>query len=275
MKKERLDKLLVDRKILESREKAKRYIMANLVTVDGIKINKAGTRCNVDSELIIERDENQYVSRGGLKLEKALQEFNLSVKDMIVIDVGASTGGFTDCLLQHGAKKAYCIDVGYGQLDWTLRHDNRIVNMEKTNIRALTEDKFEVKFDLATVDVSFISLTKVLPVIERLLKPLGKVVALVKPQFEAGRENVKKGGIVDDPTIHQEIIANLIREMQKIFFFVDMTFSPIKNSPGNIEYLVYLTRNHIRNQEKDFSVDIKLINNKVVEAHQYFFKNKQ
>jgi 23S rRNA (cytidine1920-2'-O)/16S rRNA (cytidine1409-2'-O)-methyltransferase len=275
MKKERLDKLLVDRKILESREKAKRYIMANLVIVDGIKINKAGTRCNVDSELVIERDENQYVSRGGLKLEKALQEFNLSVKDMIVIDVGASTGGFTDCLLQHGAKKVYCIDVGYGQLDWTLRHDNRIVNMEKTNIRALTEDKFEVKFDLATVDVSFISLTKVLPVIERLLKPLGKVVALVKPQFEAGRENVKKGGIVDDPTIHQEIIANLIREMQKIFYFVDMTFSPIKNSPGNIEYLVYLTRNHIRNQEKDFSMDIKLINNKVVEAHQYFFKNNQ
>jgi len=208
-------------------------------------------------------------------LGKALQEFNLSVKDMIVIDVGASTGGFTDCLLQHGAKKVYCIDVGYGQLDWTLRHDNRIVNMEKTNIRALTEDKFEVKFDLATVDVSFISLTKVLPVIERLLKPLGKVVALVKPQFEAGRENVKKGGIVDDPTIHQEIIANLIREMQKIFYFVDMTFSPIKNSPGNIEYLVYLTRNHIRNQEKDFSMDIKLINNKVVEAHQYFFKNNQ
>jgi 23S rRNA (cytidine1920-2'-O)/16S rRNA (cytidine1409-2'-O)-methyltransferase len=275
MKKERLDKLLVDRKILESREKAKRYIMANLVIVDGIKINKAGTRCNVDSELLIERDENQYVSRGGLKLGKALQEFNLSVKDMIVIDVGASTGGFTDCLLQHGAKKVYCIDVGYGQLDWTLRHDNRIVNMEKTNIRALTEDKFEVKFDLATVDVSFISLTKVLPVIERLLKPLGKVVALVKPQFEAGRENVKKGGIVDDPTIHQEIIANLIREMQKIFYFVDMTFSPIKNSPGNIEYLVYLTRNHIRNQEKDFSMDIKLINNKVVEAHQYFFKNNQ
>jgi 23S rRNA (cytidine1920-2'-O)/16S rRNA (cytidine1409-2'-O)-methyltransferase len=271
VKKERLDKLLVDRKIVETREKAKRYVMANLVIVDGEKINKAGTRCNIDSKIIIEKGDNQYVSRGGLKLEKALQEFNLLVKDMIVIDVGASTGGFTDCLLQHGAKKVYCIDVGYGQLDWTLRNDDRIVNMEKTNIRYLAEDNLEIKFDLATVDVSFISLSKVLPVIEGLLKPEGKVIALVKPQFEAGREKVKKGGIVNDPIIHQEIIDKLIREMKKYFSFVDMTFSPIKNSPGNIEYLVYL----IRNQKNDFSIDKTLINNKVVEAHQYFFKKNQ
>jgi len=275
VKKERLDKLLVDRKILESREKAKRYIMANMVIVDGEKINKAGTRCNIDSNIIIEKDDNQYVSRGGLKLEKALQEFNLSVNDLTVIDVGASTGGFTDCLLKHGAKKVYCIDVGYGQLDWNLRHDERIVNMEKTNIRFLAEDNFEIKFDLATVDVSFISLSKVLPVIEGLLKPEGKVVALVKPQFEAGRKNVKKGGIVNDPIIHKEIITNLIKEIKKYFIFMDMTFSPIKNSPGNIEYLIYLIRNQKSNQKNNFSINKELISNKVVEAHQYFFKKNQ
>jgi len=270
-KKERLDKLLVDRKIVESREKAKRYIMANLVLVDGEKINKAGTRCNIDSMLILEKDENQYVSRGGLKLEKALKEFNLPVKNMTVIDIGASTGGFTDCLLQHGAKQVCCIDVGYGQLDWTLRHDERIVNMEKTNIRHLTEKNIKIKFDLATVDVSFISLSKVLPVVAGLLKPEGKVVALVKPQFEAGRENVKKGGIVDNPVIHQEIIGKLIKEMKSYFTFIDMTFSPIKNSPGNIEYLVYL----IKNQNNDFDIDENLIDDKIKEAHQYFFKKNQ
>jgi len=268
IKKERLDKLLVDRKIIESREKAKRYIMANKVLVNGEKINKVGTRCNIDSELIIEEDDNQYISRGGLKLEKALKEFNLSVKDMTVIDVGASTGGFTDCLLQNGAKKVYCIDVGYGQLDWTLRHDERIVNMEKTNIRYLDENQFDFQFDLATIDVSFISLEKVLPVVKRLLKPDGEVIALVKPQFEAGRENVKKGGIVDDPNVHQETITRLVSTLRNDFNFIDITFSPIKNSPGNIEYLIYL----IKNRENKLSIDQNLINNKVAEAHQYFFK---
>lgn len=270
VKKERLDKLLVDRKIIESREKAKRYVMANKVLVNGEKINKVGTKCNIDSELIIEKEENQYISRGGLKLEKALKEFNLSVKDMTVIDVGASTGGFTDCLLQQGAKKVYCIDVGYGQLDWTLRHDNRIVNMEKTNIRYLDENQFDFQFDLATIDVSFISLEKVLPVVKELLGPDGKVIALVKPQFESGRENVKKGGIVDDPNVHQKTITRLVINLKSDFDFIDITFSSIKNSPGNIEYLIYL----IKKSEKKSSIDLNLINNKVVEAHQYFFKKK-
>ena len=268
IKKERLDKLLVDKKIIESRERAKRYIMANKVLVNGEKINKVGTRCNIDSELIIEKDDNQYISRGGLKLEKALKEFNLSVKDMTGIDVGASTGGFTDCLLKYGAKKVYCIDVGYGQLDWTLRYDKRIVNMEKTNIRYLDENQFDFKFDLATVDVSFISLEKVFPVLKGLLKPDGKVVALLKPQFEAGREKVKKGGIVDDPIVHQETITRLVSNLKDDFNFMDITFSPIKNSPGNIEYLIYLNKN----REIKVSIDLNLINNKVAEAHQYFFK---
>jgi len=271
IKKERLDKLLVDKKIIESREKAKRYIMANKVLVNGEKINKVGTRCNIDSELIIEKDDNQYISRGGLKLEKALKEFNLSVKDMTGIDVGASTGGFTDCLLKYGAKKVYCIDVGYGQLDWTLRYDKRIVNMEKTNIRYLDENQFDFKFDLATVDVSFISLEKVLPVLKGLLKPDGKVVALLKPQFEAGREKVKKGGIVDDPNVHQETITRLVSNLKNDFNFMGITFSPIKNSPGNIEYLIYL----IKNREIKYSIDLNLINNKVAEAHQYFFKKNK
>jgi 23S rRNA (cytidine1920-2'-O)/16S rRNA (cytidine1409-2'-O)-methyltransferase len=271
IKKERLDKLLVDRKIVESREKAKRYIMANLVLVDGEKINKAGTRCNIDSRLIIEKDENRYISRGGLKLEKALKVFNLLIENLTVIDIGASTGGFTDCLLQHGAKQVYCIDVGYGQLDWTLRNDKRIVNMEKTNVRHLTKNNFEIKFDLATVDVSFISLSKVLPVVAELLKPEGKVIALVKPQFEAGRENVKKGGIVDNPVIHQEIIEKLIKEMKGYYTLIDMTFSPIKNSPGNIEYLVYLSKN----QHNNFNIGTNLIHDKVKAAHKYFFKKNQ
>jgi len=268
-KKERLDKLLVDRKLVETREKAKRYIMANLVLVDNQKVNKAGARCNIESKLVIERDENQYVSRGGLKLEKALNEFGISVKDMVVIDVGASTGGFTDCLLKHGAKKVFCIDVGYGQLDWNLRNDDRVVNMEKTNIRYLSENDFDVKFDLATVDVSFISLLKVLPVIEKLLNKEGKVIALIKPQFEAGRENVKKGGIVNNPSIHKKIIDNLISEIEDYFNFTDLTFSPIKNSPGNIEFLLYLTKN----QNNVFYNDKKLIDSKVNEAHKYFEKN--
>ncbi len=270
-KKERLDKLLVDRKLVESREKAKRIIMANQVIVNGGKINKAGTRCNIDSEIIMEKVDNKYISRGGTKLEKALKEFNLVVRDMIVIDIGASTGGFTDCLLQHGAQKVYCVDVGYGQLDWTLRNDERIVNMEKTNIRYLDKEQFDFKFDMATIDVSFISLKKVLPVVNELLKTGGKVIALVKPQFEAGRENVKKGGIVNNPTIHEEVIGRLVRNIKNDFQFIDITFSPIKNTPGNIEYLIYLNKNY----KNSSFIKVDLIKNKVNEAHHYFLKEVQ
>jgi len=268
VKKERLDKLLVDRNLIESREKAKRIIMANQVLVNGKKVNKAGSQCNINSELIIEKMDDSYVSRGGIKLEWALKKFNITVKGMVVIDVGTSTGGFTDCLLQHGAKKVYCVDVGYGQLDWTLRNDQRIVNMEKTNIRYLDKEQFNFKFELATIDVSFISLEKVLPVVKELLNQNGKVIALVKPQFEAGKENVKKGGIVKDPDIHQEVITRLVRNIKNDYKFLNFTFSPIKNSPGNIEYFIFL----IKNQENDFSVNIDFIKNTITEAHHYFFK---
>lgn len=273
IKKERLDKLLVDKKIMGSREKAQRVIMANLVFVNGIKINKSGARCSIDSDIVIQENDDHYVSRGGKKLEKALDIFDVDVKDNIVIDVGASTGGFTDCLLQHGAKKVYCVDVGYGQLDWKLRHDERIVNMEKTNIRHLKKDQLVVQFDLATIDVSFISIEKVLPVVKDLLKENGKIIALVKPQFEAGRKNIERGGLVKDPEVHIEVIKKLLETTINDFQLIDITFSPIKNSPGNIEYLIYLIRN---NQKNRLSVDLDLnkIKEVVSEAHQYFHSQK-
>ncbi len=266
LKKERLDNLLVIKKLIDSREKAKRLIMANLVFVDGVRVNKAGTMCHVNSLLTIEKIDENYVSRGGKKLEKALQEFEIEVKGCIVIDIGASTGGFTDCLLRHGAKKVYCIDVGYGQLDWSLRNDPRIVNLEKTNARYLKKDQFDFQFDLATIDVSFISLEKVLPAVKELLLPEGEVIALVKPQFEAGRENVKKGGIVKDPDIHQEVIIRLVENVKNDFLLKNITFSPLKNSPGNIEYFIYL----MKNQKNRFSNSMGLVQKAVLEAHQFF-----
>lgn len=270
--KERLDKLLVDKGLIDSREKAKRYIMANLVKVNGITVNKAGTRCEIDSQLYIKKDASRFVSRGGDKLEKALTEFGIDVNGKTIIDVGASTGGFTDCLLKYGAKKVYCVDVGYGQLDWALRKDERVVCIERTNIRYLDKDRFDFLFDLATVDVSFISLEKVFPVLDGLLKDKGEVIALIKPQFEAGKDLVKKGGIVDDPAVHQEVINNILKKVRSDFLFLNLTFSPIKNYPGNIEYLVYLIKNKGYN---DLNLtNINLIKKIVNEAH-HFFSSKE
>ena len=272
VKKERLDKLLVDKGLIDSREKAKRYIMANLVKVNGITINKVGTRCAIDSQLNIEKDDCRFVSRGGDKLEKALTEFGINVNGKTIIDVGASTGGFTDCLLKHGAKKVYCVDVGYGQLDWSLRKEERVVCIERTNIRYLDKDRFDFLFDLATVDVSFISLEKVFPVLNGLLKDKVEVIALIKPQFEAGKDLVKKGGIVDDPAVHQEVINNILKKVRSDFLFLNLTFSPIKNYPGNIEYLVYLIKNKGYN---DLNLtNINLIKEIVNEAH-HFFSSKE
>ena len=270
--KERLDKLLVDKGLVDSREKAKRYIMANLVKVNGITVNKAGTRCEIDSQLYIKKDASRFVSRGGDKLEKALTEFGIDVSGKTIIDVGASTGGFTDCLLKYGAKKVYCVDVGYGQLDWTLRKDERVLCIERTNIRYLDKDRFDFLFDLATIDVSFISLEKVFPVLNGLLKDKGEVIALIKPQFEAGKGLVKKGGIVDDPVVHQEVIYNILKKVKSDFLFRNLTFSPIKNYPGNIEYLVYFIKNKGYN---DINLtNINLIQKIVSEAH-HFFSRKQ
>ena len=270
--KERLDKLLVDKGLVDSREKAKRYIMANLVKVNGITVNKAGTRCEIDSQLYIKKDASRFVSRGGDKLEKALTEFGIDVSGKTIIDVGASTGGFTDCLLKYGAKKVYCVDVGYGQLDWTLRKDERVVCIERTNIRYLDKDRFDFLFDLATIDVSFISLEKVFPVLNGLLKDKGEVIALIKPQFEAGKGLVKKGGIVDDPVVHQEVIYNILKKVKSYFLFRNLAFSPIKNYPGNIEYLAYFIKNKGYN---DINItNINLIKKIVSEAH-HFFSSKQ
>ena len=269
--KERLDKLLVDKGLVESREKAQRFIMANLVQVNGVTVTKSGTRIDINSHLMVNNRAEHYVSRGGNKLNKALIEFDIMLMEKTIIDVGASTGGFTDCLLQFGAKKVYCVDVGYGQLDWSLRHDPRVTNMEKTNIRYLTKKHFDFLFDLATVDVSFISLEKVFPVLAELLKPEGEVIALVKPQFEAGRKLVKKGGIVDNPDVHWEVINNLIEKIQDNFQLVDMTFSPLKNVPGNIEYFLYLKKRKGKNCLNP--VNNTLIKKMIVEAHQYFSKD--
>ncbi len=243
MGKERLDILLTTRNLASSRERAKRLIMAGSVLVKGQKIDKAGTMVPEDAEIRILGDDLPYVSRGGLKLEKAVEAFRLSLEGRIAADIGASTGGFTDCMLQKGAVKVYAIDVGYGQLAWKLRTDERVVNMERTNIRYVTPDQLEDQPDFASIDVAFISLTKVLPVVYQLLSPHGECIALIKPQFEAGRENVGKKGVVRDPAIHLEVIRRVIDFALDTGFSVEgLTFSPVKGPEGNIEYLVRLQK---------------------------------
>ena len=216
--KERLDVLLVQRGLAPSREKAKTMIMEGNVFVCGQREDKAGSSFDVKSEIEVRGNTLKYVSRGGLKLEKAIQSFGISLQDKICMDIGASTGGFTDCMLQTGARKVYAVDVGYGQFAWTLRQDERVVCMEKTNIRYVTPDDVEDVLDFASVDVSFISLEKVLPAAKALLSPQGEMVCLIKPQFEAGREKVGKKGVVRDPAVHEEVITKVISFAQDVFF---------------------------------------------------------
>lgn len=243
MKKERLDKLLVDGGFFESREKAKRAIMAGLVFVDGQKEYKAGTDFPLDCEIVVKGDECPFVSRGGLKLAKALKIWDISLKGVIAMDMGASTGGFTDCMLQKGASKVYSVDVGYGQLDWKLRQDPRVVNMEKCNIRYLDDESLYNTVDFVSIDVSFISLKHMFPVASKILKDGGKIVALVKPQFEAGRDQVGKHGIVKDEKVHIEVIEKSIEyAKQSGLYPIALSFSPIKGAKGNIEYLLYLEK---------------------------------
>ncbi len=240
--KERLDVLLVKQGMASSREKAKAVLMAGQVFVNNQKEDKAGTMFDPEKVQIEVRGNTlKYVSRGGLKLEKAMQEFPIGLQGKICMDIGASTGGFTDCMLQNGAKKVYAIDVGHGQLDWKLRNDERVVCMEKTNFRYVTNEQVPEEIDFASVDVSFISLTKILPAAKPLLKPGGQMVCLIKPQFEAGREKVGKKGVVTDKKVHEEVIekvADFAADMG--FLILGLSYSPIKGPEGNIEYLLHM-----------------------------------
>ena len=241
MAKERLDVLLVSRGLAESREKAKAIIMSGNVYVDGQKEDKAGS--NFPAEAVIEVRGNtlKYVSRGGLKLEKAMENFDVTLAGKICMDVGSSTGGFTDCMLQNGAVKVYAVDVGHGQLAWKLRNDERVVCMEKTNIRYVTPEDVADKINFSSIDVSFISLTKVLGPVKELLSDDGQIVCLIKPQFEAGREKVGKHGVVRDSAVHLEVIEKVIDFAISIGFEVlNLEFSPVKGPEGNIEYLLHL-----------------------------------
>ena len=240
--KKRLDVAMVERGLAESRQKAQAVIMAGQVYVNGQKVDKAGAPVAEDAAIEVRGKTLAYVSRGGLKLEKAMELWPIRLEGAVCADIGASTGGFTDCMLQNGAEKVYAVDVGYGQLAWSLRSDPRVVCMERTNVRYLTPEQIPEPLDFGTVDVSFISLKLILPALRTLLKPEGQLVCLVKPQFEAGREKVGKKGVVRDPAVHREVLEQfLINAAEADFTVKEMTFSPIRGPEGNIEYLGHLT----------------------------------
>lgn len=250
MKKERLDVLLVARGLATSREKAKAMIMSGKVLVGGEREDKAGTMVAPEKEIRVKGAEERFVSRGGYKLFKAISSFKIDLNQKVCMDIGASTGGFTDCMLQHGAKKIYSIDVGYGQLDWKLRRDDRVIVLEKTNVRYLTAEQVPELVDFASIDVSFISLTKIIDAVQSRLKFGAEVVCLIKPQFEAGRENVGKNGVVRDQEVHCGVIEFIIGEMvQRQFRILGLDFSPIKGPAGNIEYLLYLKNQKTEGKE--------------------------
>ena len=256
--KERLDVLLVQRGLAPSREKAKAMIMEGNVFVANNREDKAGTMFDETVEIEIKGNTLKYVSRGGLKLEKAMTHFGISLDEKVCMDIGASTGGFTDCMLQNGAKKVYAVDVGYGQFAWKLRQDERVVCMEKTNIRYVTPEQIDDILDFASVDASFISLTKVLGPARALLADNGEMVCLIKPQFEAGREKVGKKGVVREKSVHEEVIEKVIEfALETGFEVINLEYSPIKGPEGNIEHLVYLRKCEEGKIEK--SVDIHAV----------------
>lgn len=266
MAKERADVLCVNQGLFESREKAKRAIMAGIVYYDSNRVDKPGEKLDITLEFRIKGKQMPYVSRGGLKLEKVINDFNFSVKDKVMLDIGSSTGGFTDCALQHGAKYVYALDVGTNQLAWKLRNDDRVCVMEQTNFRNTNKDMFAYPIERVSIDVSFISLTIILDKLSEIIENEGQVCALIKPQFEAGKENVGKGGIVRDKNIHYDVI-------EKIYYFANaknfsvenITFSPITGGEGNIEYLILLRYN--KEIYNNHNIDIKKI---VEEAHLTF-----
>lgn len=273
MKKERLDVLLVKKGLASSREKAKAIIMSGIVFVDGQREDKAGSTFDEKQQIIIKGKTLKYVSRGGLKLEKAMNNFGISLEGKVCMDVGASTGGFTDCMLQNGAIKVYSVDVGHGQLDWKLRNDERVVCMERTNMRYMTEDDIEEKASFVSIDVSFISLTKILPAVSRILETEGQVVALIKPQFEAGREKVGKKGVVRDPKVHEEVIEKICDfASSNGFLLLHLDYSPIKGPEGNIEYLLHMQKTAATEQNHHLRADIAKV---VLASHQDLAKNKE
>jgi len=256
--KERLDVLLVNRGLAPSREKAKTMIMEGNVFVENQREDKAGATFDTEAEITVKGNTLKYVSRGGLKLEKAMTHFGITLEGKVCMDIGASTGGFTDCMLQNGAVKVYSVDVGYGQFAWKLRQDPRVVCMEKTNIRYVTPADIDDVLDFASVDVSFISLTKVLIPARELLRDGGEMVCLIKPQFEAGREKVGKKGVVRDKAVHEEVVERIIEfASQNGFFVKNLEYSPIKGPEGNIEYLVYIRKDETGGV--DAAVDIKAV----------------
>ena len=260
-KKQRLDVLLVEKGLAPSREKAKAIIMAGIVYVDGNKEDKAGTTFPENAVIEVKGKTLPYVSRGGLKLEKAMQKFPITLSGKVCMDVGSSTGGFTDCMLQNGATKVYAIDVGHGQLAWKLRNDERVVCMEKTNIRYVVPEDIDELAAFSSIDVSFISLTKVLLPVKNLLTEDGQVVCLIKPQFEAGREKVGKKGVVRDRAVHEEVIRMVMDYASSIDFYpLALDFSPVKGPEGNIEYLLFLSKNKQDQEIVDTSsIDIKAV----------------
>lgn len=263
-KKERLDILLVEKGICESREKAKTNIMAGLIFVDGQRVDKAGEKVKVDADIVFKGEKLKYVSRGGLKLEKAMNTFGIDLTDKVCMDIGASTGGFTDCMLQNNASKVFAIDVGYGQFAWKLRTDDRVVCMEKTNIRYVTPEDIGVALDFASIDVSFISLRTIMPAVKALLGDKGEVVALIKPQFEAGRDKVGKKGVVRDKEVHLEVINTIINFlMENELNVLGLSYSPIKGPEGNREYLVYFTKD----KEREGNFELSQIEDVVNESH--------
>ncbi len=261
-KKVRIDALLVDRQFFDTREKAKRALMSGIIYVNSQLIDKPGMKVKVDSDIEIRGKALPYVSRGGLKIEKAIREYGIDLQSLTCMDVGASTGGFTDCMIQSGAKKVYAVDVGYGQLDWKLRQDERVVCMERTNVRYLKREDIKDEIDFVSVDVSFISLRIVLPVVKELLKEKGKTIFLIKPQFEAGRQKVGRRGVVREKEVHREVIEEILNFVIEMGLSIKgITYSPIKGPKGNIEFLVY-GHNVV---DSNFS-DVKKLAHDVVES---------
>ncbi len=261
-KKVRIDILLVEKKYFDTREKAKKALMSGIIYVNKQLVDKAGMKVPGDAEIEVRGKTLPYVSRGGLKLEKAIDKYSIDLSGKTCMDIGASTGGFTDCMLQNGARKVYSIDVGYGQLDWKLRQDDRVVSMERTNIRYVNPEDIEDEIDFASIDVSFISLKLVLPVVKNIVKKNGEIIFLIKPQFEAGREKVGKKGVVREKGVHKEVIEEILGFAKDLGLTIeDLTYSPIKGPAGNIEFLAYT-----KNEKTEEIIDIDKLALEVVDS---------